>query len=264
MWRAAGLSIDQGLQLRDRWQEGGIYIELNSWVVVYPQFINPSTSLLLEPAFRRALLLAIDRQEMVNTLMGGLVPIAHSPLNPESADYKATEPSMTRYDYDPARAYRLFEELGFRRKAGGPLRDARGQVPTFDVWGTANRDLHVTGLFPIVDYWQQVGLNAQPVVIPAQRATNLEEQATFPGFLFLRQDYGQVRLLSFHSSEARLPERSFTGRNNGRYVNSEMDGLIDRYLTTIPWGERMQVAGQIIGHLTRELPVLPLFYHMDI
>jgi peptide/nickel transport system substrate-binding protein len=264
VWRAAGLSVDQGIELRDRWPGGSIYIELNSWVVIYPQFVKPASSILLDVEFRRALLHAIDRQEMVNSLMGGLVPIAHSPLNPQTAEYKATAPSIVRYPYDPARAGQLLAGLGFTRGPGGLLQDAAGQPLSVDVWGTANRDLHVTGLFPIVSYWRQAGVDAQPVVIPAQRATNLEEQATFPGFLFLRQDYGQVRMLAFHSSEARLPQRNFTGRNNGRYMNPDLDRLIDRYLATIPWSERMQVASGIIGHLTRELPALPLFYDMDI
>ena len=35
-----------------------------------------------------------------------------------------------------------------------------------------------------------------------------------------------------------------------RYRNAELDGYIDRYFVTIPWPERMQVAGEAIRHIT--------------
>jgi ABC-type transport system substrate-binding protein len=43
-------------------------------------------------------------------------------------------------------------------------------------------------------------------------------------------------------------------------MNSELDGLIERFQTTVPMAERMQVASQIVRHLTEQLPTLPLFY----
>src|SRR5207247_620226 len=99
----------------------------NSWVVLYPQFVNPALPAVLDLDFRRALLHAIDRQEMVNTLMGGLVPIAHGPLNPQTAEYKATEASLLRYDFDPRRTAQLLANLGYTRGADGVVRDTREQ-----------------------------------------------------------------------------------------------------------------------------------------
>jgi hypothetical protein len=40
--------------------------------------------------------------------------------------------------------------------------------------------------------------------------------------------------------------------------------LIDRYWVAIPWNERIQVTTQILHHITDNLPVIPLFYDMDI
>ena len=67
-------------------------------------------------------------------------------------------------------------------------------------------------------------------------------------------------MTSFHSSEARVAERNFTGGNNGRYMNPELDAVIDRYTVTIPHAERVQLMGQIVHILTDQLPVLPLFF----
>ena len=64
----------------------------------------------------------------------------------------------------------------------------------------------------------------------------------------------------FQTSQARLPENGFAGRNRSRYMNPQLDVLIDRYLTTIPFDERMEAAKQITQHVTENLPALPLFF----
>jgi ABC-type transport system substrate-binding protein len=169
-----------------------------------------------------------------------------------------------RHPYDPRRAVQILEGIGLVRGADGNFRDATGQPIPVEIRGAATRDIHVKGLFPIVDNWQKIGLAAEPNVISAQQASDLQDQATFKAFQLVRQDYHLNRLISYHSTEARLPERNFTGSNNGRYMNPELDALIERYQVTVPWEERMQVAGQILNHITSWLVVLPLFYDMEV
>jgi peptide/nickel transport system substrate-binding protein len=154
----------------------------------------------------------------------------------------------------------MLEELGFARGADGTLRDASGQPLQMEVRSYAQRDIHHKTLLPLVDFWRQIGVAAEPVALPANRASDAQEQATFPSFLVLRQPHGVSRMVALHSSQARTAERNYQGSNNGRYQNPELDSLIDRFQTTIPWPERMQVAGQIVHHFSDQLPVLPLFY----
>ncbi len=256
------LSLDQVLQVRDQWKDGQVHIASDAWVVVYPQFVNPNPAIVANVQFRRALLHALDRQQMADQLMAGLVPVAHSVFNPGTPDDLATRSGVVQYDYDPRKATAMLEELGYAKGPDGIFRDQAGQRLTLEVRGTASYDIHVKTLFPVVDGWQRLGIAAEPIVIPAQRASDLEEQATFPAFQVLWQPNGRARLVALHSAEARLPERGFTGSNNGRYQNRELDALIDRYQTTVPMGERMQVATQIVHHMTDQLPVMGLFYNL--
>jgi hypothetical protein len=122
----------------------------------------------------------------------------------------------------------------------------------------------VKGLFPVADYWQKVGVPTEPVVISAQQASDPQDQATFHSFQLVRQDYHLLRLLAFHSSEARTAERRYTGSNNGRYMNPDLDALINRFQQTIPFDERMVVGGQILHHITDEVAVMPLFYDLEV
>jgi peptide/nickel transport system substrate-binding protein len=264
VFSGAAIGVDQALQMREQWKEGKVNIIPNNWAVVYPQHLNPQPAIVSNPEFRRALLHAIDRQAMADTLMYGLVPVTDSPLDPNSREYKATEASAVRHPYDPRRATQILEGIGLVRGAEGSFRDGSGQPVAVDIRGAATRDIHVKGLFPIVDNWQKIGLTAEPVVVSAQQASDLQDQATFKAFQLVRQDYHLNRLLSYHSTEARLPERNFTGSNNGRYMNPELDAIIDRYQVTVPWEDRMQIGGQILRHITENVVAMPLFYDMEI
>jgi peptide/nickel transport system substrate-binding protein len=258
-----GIAIEQGIQTRDQWSEGGMDMAFRSWMVMYPQFINPTPALLANVQLRGALLYAIDRQEMADSIQAGVVPVAHAFLNPREPDYKAVESSIVRYAYDPARATQLIEELGYRRGADGALRDAANQRLLIEPWTTAETAIHLKTIFPVADYWQRIGIAAEPQVLPAQRAQDREYRANFPSFLVWRQPNDLASLRRHHSSQAPLPENNYVGTNNARYVNAEWDVLIDRLYTTIPHGERNQVLAQMVRHMTENLIVLGLFYDTE-
>jgi len=255
-----GISLEQAAQVRDQWREGRMENALKSWLVIYPQFINPSPAIIADVRFRRALLHAIDRQELVDSLQYGLVQVAHSILSPNQPRYQEIEErSVVRYEYDPRRAVQLIEGLGYGRGPDGIFRDAAGQRLSLE-YRTITTDINQKTLFAVADYWQRAGVATETVVIPTQRATDLEYRANFPAVELLRQPDDLRGMLRFHSSEARTAERGYTGTNNARYINSDLDALLERYRTTIPQQERIQVIGQIIHHISDQLNAMGLFY----
>jgi peptide/nickel transport system substrate-binding protein len=254
------VGIDQALTVKEQWRDGQVSIAPSGWVVAYPQSIDPQPRVVLNPQFRRALVHAVDRQQMVDTLMNGLLPVADSVFTPGTPEYEATERGVVRYAYDPRRAGQILEELGYSRGGDGMFRDASGQPLQMEVRSYAQRDIHHKTLFPLVGFWRQIGIAAEPVALSADRARDAREQATFPSFLVLRQPNGVDRMVGLHSSQARTAERNYQGTNNGRYQSPELDALIERFQMTIPWTGRMQVAEQIVRHYTEQLPVLSLFY----
>lgn len=58
-----------------------------------PQFVNPRPAIIAEVRFRRALLHAINRQDMADTLQAGVAPVAHSFLSPGQGDYGKSKPA---------------------------------------------------------------------------------------------------------------------------------------------------------------------------
>jgi ABC-type transport system substrate-binding protein len=82
--------------------------------------------------------------------------------------------------------------------------------------------------------------------------------ATFPAFFVLGGPTGNPR--DFHSSRTRLPSNNFRGGSWNRYMNPDLDVLIDRYYRTVPTTERTQVLGQIARHVADEVVIVGLNY----
>src|SRR5439155_7214290 len=95
-------------------KEGRVAIALDNWVALYPQGVNPNPAILGNVEFRRALLHALDRQEMVQSIQHGLVPVAHTILSPEDPMYKDVERSIVQYEYDPRKAMQIISRLTAR------------------------------------------------------------------------------------------------------------------------------------------------------
>ncbi|HOA23837.1 MAG: ABC transporter substrate-binding protein [Aggregatilineales bacterium] len=73
---------------------------------------------------RRALLLATDRQIIVQTLSQGFSPVATGPITSNTLFY---EPAVaTMYEYDPAQAIALFDQTGWVDSDGDGWRDEGG------------------------------------------------------------------------------------------------------------------------------------------
>jgi peptide/nickel transport system substrate-binding protein len=256
----SSLALEQSVDVRDQWRDGHIELTYSSWIVLYPQFMNPNTAVIGDVRFRRALLHAIDRQAMADTIQAGLVPVAHSYVSPNEPEYKETEAQVVRYEYDPRRAGQLLEEIGFARASDGGWQDGQGRRLSMEVRTTSSPAIHTKTFFPMIDYWTRLGIPIDPVVIPVQRLTDLEYRTTHPTFEVVRYPNGAANIWRLHSNQTPLPENKFTGHNRSRYVNAEWDGQIDRYLATIPWRERMQVFGQIVHELSDQLYNMGLFY----
>lgn len=254
------LSLEQAAEVRDQWRDGGVQISTDSWLVMYPQFMNPSPAVVADAQFRRALMHAIDRQAIADVLQGGLVPVAHFFLNPNEPEHADVQASAVRYEYDPRRTGQIIEGLGYARGADGMFRDRANQVLTIEGRVSANRDLNVKTNLAVADYWQKAGIMAEPIVMPPQRAQDREYVQTFPAFILYNQPANLSFLKRIRIDQTPLPDNGYVGNNNSRYINQEFDELIERVFLTIPRNERMDLVRQLVRRTTDEVLLLGLFY----
>jgi peptide/nickel transport system substrate-binding protein len=254
-----GLSLEQAIEARDQWRDGRMEYAVSNTTALFPQFVNANPTIVTDVRFRRALLHAIDRKQIIDSLQASLSPVAESPLNPSNPDAKEVEHRLVRYAFDPPRARQMIEELGYTRGPDGYYQDRAGQRLTPKIQTTID-DLRQKTMAVIGDHWKEAGVQLESVVIPRQLSSDRQTRSEFATFDFTRQPSDPTR---YHSRQAPLAENSYRGNNRGRYMNAEYDALIERYEATIPHAERMQILGDMVHHMTDQLVTMGIFYVVE-
>jgi ABC-type transport system substrate-binding protein len=199
---------------------------------------------------------ALDRTEMANVMTLGLGSTLDSWVLRNTPEFKDVSGSIVTYPYDPRRAGDIIQSLGYSRGADGMFRDGSGSTITLEV-RTLAADYNQRTTLAVVDYLRRSGVDASIVTIPPQRQGDAEYRSTFPGFQIL---LGSPAPTILHSSRAGVPANNFQpNQNYPRYMQPDYDALSDRYYSTIPWNERMDVLRQIVHRVSDEVLVLPLF-----
>ena len=65
---------------------------------------------------------------------------------------------------------------------------------------------------------------------------------------------------SVKSNSIAVADNNWTGANRQRYANPAVDSLIDRYLTTIPPGPRLEVLKEAVHFITDQLVFMGLIF----
>jgi len=254
-----GLTPEQAILVRSEWREGRVDAGLQNTTVMFPQFMDANPAALTDVRMRRALLHAINRQELVDVFLSGIVPVADSIWSPEEPEAREIESSVVKYAYDPRRSTELLEGMSLPKNAEGRYLDQSGKPLAFELRTRAHALREK--IQPVVkEAWQHVGLDADVLVVPEQRVSDRAYQATFPGFYFR---FMSPDITIFKSSSIAVPENNYTGNNPGRYRNPEMDTLIERYFSTIPKGDRLDVLRRVAGLITDQLIVLPIYHEPE-
>ena len=237
-----------------------------SWYPLHAQFIDTRPAIVLDVRFRRALLHAIDRQNLADTFIGPKTAVAHSYIGPDTPGYEVIEPSIIKYAYDPRRAVQMIEGLGYTRGADGFFVDSANQRLQVEIRTTIRAELQPKIVSAVADYWRQHGVETEQVNIPPQRMSDGEYRATFPAFEMPggNNDLTPESIMRHHSSATPLPENRFAAQGNySRHRSAELDSYVEKYITTIPRTERPQALARIAHYESDILPSMGLFYQVD-
>ena len=257
-----GLSLEQGIQVRDRWPQGKLLTGPSSYINMNTQFLNPDPPILADVRFRRALYMAIDRQQLVDELTFGLSEVAHGSIHASEPEYRHVESSIVRYPYDPRAAAQAIEGLGYRKGTDGMFQDASGRPLTVQIMATQD-DSNAKPQLAVLDYFRTIGLTPDAEVVTQQRQRDLAYRASFKTFSVQAGISSSADGVSaLLTREMRVAEINYTGRNYTRYSNPEVDALVDRYFTTIRFEDRMQALSQIVRHTTEQLVWQPLYWRV--
>ncbi|MEW5807055.1 MAG: peptide-binding protein [Acidobacteriota bacterium] len=185
---------------------------------------NAENPLFKNPRVRRALTMAIDRQEIVDSFLYGFGEVSKSPI---ISTFWAHNKNIEPWPFDPAAAKRILEEEGWKDSDGDGWIDRNGTRFEFELTTNAGNKLREDVLVKVQYYLQRIGIKINPRLLemPVFIDRNLNHQ--FDAYIGNWRVGTKVDLKQiFHSSA--IPKR---GYNVVSYSNSEVDDLIDRTRT---------------------------------
>jgi len=103
---------------------------------------------------RQAMLYGLDRQRLVEQLLGGHGIVAHSPI---VAGTWAYNEQVRQYPYQPQEARRLLDEAGWRQPGGNPVREKDGQALSFTLLVSTD-PVQTAVAEEVARQWNQLGL----------------------------------------------------------------------------------------------------------
>jgi peptide/nickel transport system substrate-binding protein len=257
-----GLTIDQVLMLQKQHPDSYRYTfkpSLN-YEHIDLKLENP---LLADVRVRRALLMALDRQTMVDRLFHGTQPVAATWVNPLSPNFDPAIPVVT-FDLPGAKA--LLKEAGWTPGADGICRNAAGERLSFEFSTTAGNRLR--------ELQQQVLQSnlkdaCVEVTIKNEPARTLFGQTlkhrVFAGMVMYAwsSNVTESPLRTLASSQIPTAANSYGGSNYPGFADPRMDadiaaveGELDPAQQKLIWADMQRIYAE-------RLPALPLFFRSE-
>ena len=208
---------------------------------------NNENPLFQDPEVRRALTLGIDRQTIVDTLLGPYGRVADSPV---LTMVWAHDKSLKPWPYDPAEARRILAAKGWRDTDGDGVLDKGGRPFSFELLTNAGNQLRTDATVMIQGQLKQIGVQAVPRQVEFNTLMSQTTQGRFAAaILGFTMDTSLDLRSNFHS-------RSIVeGANYVRYRNPEMDRLIEQAASQPEMLAEKPYLDQIQQLVHREQPV---------
>ena len=176
-----------------------------------------------DPRIRRALLMAIDRENLLNALFAGLGNVANSGVPTTAAEYDAT---LDTYAYDPEAAKALLVEAGFDFNETIKLRYYAGDTASISL------------MEAIAYSWEEIGVK---VDVAKFQGSSTEE-------LFSIRDYDfSLKALSAFSYEEYYGEYTSTNNNFRKVLNAatDFDALVAELAATPDAEGRAEILSEL-------------------
>jgi peptide/nickel transport system substrate-binding protein len=205
---------------------------------------NTQSPPLNNPKIRQAIGYAIDRNKIVSELLFDQAKVAHSILPPQSWAYSAG----TEYNYDPAKAKQLLAEAGYKNE------------PIIFKYGSGNAAVNQYSQV-IQSSLSDIGMNVQIETLEVNTIRQQLAQGQFQMYtgIWVGGNQDPIFLRDLFSS-TKIPGGSVSCCNRSRYVNSEVDSIVENAVNSIDRARAKELYTNTWTRVSEELPLLPLWY----
>lgn len=199
---------------------------------------------------RKAILYAVDQNQLVKEVLFGVDAPAHNVLTPITPGYSKSASNI--YSYDPAKAASLLDEAGWTMGSGG-VRAKNGQQLSLDILLFSGGGLELPTQF-VVSELKKVGFTAQTTVKPFATVATESNQGVQNLGAFGYYGADPYLLNIWVNSDAIK-----TGFNWSHYSNPQIDAMIAKANVTADEQARDALYENISTTLMDDAIYLPLW-----
>jgi len=257
-----GLTIDQVIALQKQHPDQFAYIFKPSLTYEHID-LQKDNPVLADPRVRKALLMAIDRETMVQKLFEGKQPVAATWVNPLEVNYSRDVPT---YPYDPKKAKALLAEAGWTPGSDGICRNTAGAPLSIEFSTTAGNRLRELQQQVLQSQWKAACVQ---ITIKNEPARTLFGETlkhrVYPGMVMYAWSsaVGESPRRTLGTSDIPTKENNYTGTNQVAFSDPRMDEDIAKAETELDPAKQKALWADMQRIYAEQLPVLPLFYRAE-
>jgi len=223
--------------------------------MVFLNLNNPKVPFLQEEPVRRALLMAINRQGLINKQLNGQAIIADSPILPETWAYFD---GTSRVNYDPEGARRLLKEAGYVLTGEDDQVRQKEDVPLSFEFIFPDEDFYYGLAEAIQQDWQAVNFQVSLKPVPYEELVNVNLE---------NREY-DVALVDLNLTSSPDPDpypfwdqaQATGGQNYSQWDNRMASEYIEQARIMTDYTERARLYNNFQVIFADELPSLPLYF----
>lgn len=215
-----------------------------------------TTTLFQDVEVRQALMYALDREAMVESIYFGYAEVAVGTIPTMSWAYNPDGVEL-KYPYDPEQAEALLDEAGWTDTNGDGTRDKDGQELAFTMYGIAGNAVAEATLSALQEFWSQVGVEMTPSLEPFPALVErITETFDFEAFLVGFSWGAAVDQSTMFTCDA----AGGNGFNITSYCNEEVDAILAEALSEPDRERRLELYNQFQNIVAEELPESVMFF----
>jgi peptide/nickel transport system substrate-binding protein len=212
---------------------------------------------------RQAMVHALDRQVVTETIHHGFTEVAHMYIARTNPAYETADRAIRKYPYDPRRAQELLAAAGWTRGGDGMLVNASGE--RFDLGVQVTEGAQTVRESQVyMDHWRQVGINSEIEILTRANQNDAELRSRFPGVAMSNANGTPASMQRWAIPQIATAANRWVGNNRGAYVNEEATRLAADYYTILDLQKRIEAHSRFLSIIAEELPSMPLYTLADV
>ena len=265
-----GFTLDQALQFRKKVQKNKLpyHVNIRPSLIYEHIDLNLRNEILKDIRVRKALVYAIDRDQLTKALFEGIQKKAIHNISPQDPWYTDNPQKIVLYPTSKTKSKELLEKAGWKLKEDG-YRYKDGKKLKLTIMTTAGDKTREMVQVFLQREWKQVGidLNIKNEVAKIFFGETIKKRQNdkpiLSMFAWLSSPETSPRS-QFSTKSIPSKENSYSGQNYTHWKNKEVDQLIEKLEVEFNAEKRKDIMAKILYHYTNEVPVIPLYYRSDI